>query len=124
MTMARELHRIIGFSIAGGWALLLLAGLTVAVRKRDAGRLYWGLLLLLEVALGVQVLAGLVVLAAGGRPPLLHYLYGAVVPALLLVEAHLLTPRLKELPSYLLFTIAAAVNLLLTARALQTGLGG
>jgi hypothetical protein len=122
--MARELHRIIGFSIAGGWALLLLAGLTVAVRKRDAGRLYWGLLLLLEVALGVQVLAGLVVLAAGGRPPLLHYLYGAVVPALLLVEAHLLTPRLKELPSYLLFTIAAAVNLLLTARALQTGLGG
>jgi hypothetical protein len=124
VTVARELHRIIGFSIAGGWALLLLAGLTVAVRKRDAGRLYRGLLLLLEVALGVQVLAGLVVLAAGGRPPLLHYLYGAVVPALLLVEAHLLTPRLKELPSCLLFTIAAAVNLLLTARALQTGLGG
>lgn len=123
MTVAREFHRVIGFSLAGCWTLLLVAGVTVAMRKRDAGRLYWGLLGLLEVALGGQVLAGLVVLAAGGRAPLLHYVYGAVVPTLLLVEAHLLTPRLKELPNHLLFTIAAAVNLLLTARALETGLG-
>jgi hypothetical protein len=42
---------------------------------------------------------------------------------LLLVEVHLLTARLKELPNHLLFTVAAAVNLPLTARALQTGLG-
>jgi zinc transporter ZupT len=122
--MARELHRVVGFSLAGGWALLLVAGLTVAVRKRDAGRLYRGLLVLVEVTLGVQVLAGLAVLATGGQPPLLHYIYGAVAPALLLVEAHLLTPRLKELPDHLLFTVAAAVNLMLTARALQTGFGG
>jgi hypothetical protein len=124
MTVARELHRVIGFSLAGCWTLLLVAGVSLALRRRDAGRLYWGLLGLLEVALGVQVLAGLAVLAAGGRAPLLHYLYGAVVPALLLVEAHLLGSRLKELPKHLLFTIAAAVNLLLTARALATGLGG
>ena len=78
---------------------------------------------LLEVALGAQVLAGLAVLAAGGQAPLLHYLYGAVVPVLLLVEAHLLGPRLNQLPKHLLFTIAAAVNLLLTVRALATGLG-
>jgi hypothetical protein len=124
MTVARELHRALGFSLAGCWALLLVAGVSVAVRKRDAGRLYWGLLALLEVTLGVQVVAGFMVMAASGQAPLLHYLYGAVVPALLLVEAHLLRPRLKELPDHLLFTIAAAVNLLLTARALVTGLGG
>jgi hypothetical protein len=123
MTMARELHRIMGFSIVGGWALLLVMGLVLGVSKRPAGRLYWGLLTLVQVALGLQVVAGLVVLAAGGRPPVLHYVYGAIVPALLLVEAHLLTARLKELPGHLLFTIAAAVNLPLTARALQTGLG-
>jgi hypothetical protein len=70
--MARELHRVIGFSLAGCWALLLVAGLTVVLRRRDAGRLYWGLLRLLEVALGVQVLAGLAVVAAGGRAPLPH----------------------------------------------------
>lgn len=51
------------------------------------------------------------------RPLLLHFAYGAVVPALLLMEAHLLTSRLKELPGHLLFTIAAAVNLVLGARA-------
>ena len=121
--VARELHRAIGFSLAGCWALLLVVGVSLALRRRDAGRLYWGLLGLLEVALGVQVLAGLAVLATGGRAPLLHYLYGAVVPVLLLVEAHLLGPRLKQLPNHLVFTIAAAVNLLLTARTLATGLG-
>jgi hypothetical protein len=66
--MARELHRFMGFSIVGGWALLLLMGLMLVVSKRPAGRPYWGLLTLLQVALGLQVLAGL-----GGvgqrRPP-------------------------------------------------------
>jgi VanZ family protein len=47
--MARELHRTIGFSIVAGWALLLLMGLLLAVSKRPAGRLSWGLLTLLQV---------------------------------------------------------------------------
>jgi hypothetical protein len=123
--VARELHRVIGFSLAGCWALLLVAGVRSASRCASGtpAGCTGGLLGLLEVILGVQVLAGLAVLATGGRAPLLHYVYGAVVPALLLVEAHLLGPRLKELPKHLLFTIAAAVNLLLTVRALATGLG-
>lgn len=48
-----------------------------------------------------------------------HYVYGAVMPALLLVGAHLAHGPPKELPSHLLVTIAAAVNLPLTARALE-----
>jgi hypothetical protein len=123
MSMARELHKIVGFSIVAGWALLFLTGTTLAIRKREAGRLYWRLLVVLQVALGLQVVAGLVVLASGGRPPLLHYIYGAVVPVLLLVEAHVFARRLDGLPNHALFTIAAFVNLLLGARALQTGLG-
>ena len=120
--MARELHRIMGFGIVGGWALLTLLGGALALRRRDAGRAYWWLLNALQVALGAQLLAGLAVLASGGRPPLLHYVYGAVVPALLLAEAHVLTRRLDDLPRHTLFTIAALVNLFLAARALQTGL--
>jgi hypothetical protein len=89
--------------------------------QQASGRLYWGLLTLLQIAPGLQVVVGLVVLAAG-RPPLLHYTYGAVVPALL-VEAHLFMARLKELPNDLLFINAAAVNLPRTARALPTDLG-
>jgi hypothetical protein len=122
MSMARELHRIMGFSIVAGWALLFLTGATLAVRRREAGRLYWRLLAVLQVLLGLQVIAGLVVFASGGRPPLLHYVYGAIVPALLLFEAHVFARRL-DLPNHALFTIAAFVNLLLGARALQTGLG-
>jgi hypothetical protein len=38
MTMARELHRFMGFSIVGSWALLLLMGLMLVVSKRPAGR--------------------------------------------------------------------------------------
>ncbi len=121
--MARELHRIMGFSIAAGWALLFLAGVTLAVRKRQAGRLYWGLLAVLQVALGLQVVAGLAVFASGGRPPVLHYVYGAVVPGLLLVEAHVFARRFDGLPNHALFTTAAFINLFLAARAIQTGLG-
>jgi hypothetical protein len=123
MSMARELHRIMGFSIVAGWALLFLIGATLAIRKREAGRLYWRLLVVLEVALGLQVVAGLVVFASGGRPPVLHYVYGAIVPALLLLEAHVFARRFDGLPNHALFTITAFVNLLLGARALQTGLG-
>ncbi len=120
--MARELHRIMGFSIVAGWALLFLIGVTLAIRKRDAGRVYWTLLTVLQVALALQLVVGLVVLISGGRPPVLHYVYGAVVPWLLLIEAHVFARRL-DLPNHALFTIAALINLLLTARALQTGLG-
>jgi hypothetical protein len=120
--MVRELHKFMGFSIMAGWALLFLGGATLAVRKREAGKLYWRTLVVLQVALGLQVAAGLAVFASGGRPPLLHYIYGAVVPVLLLVEAHVFAGRL-DLPRHALFTIAAFVNLLLAARAIQTGLG-
>jgi hypothetical protein len=121
--MARDVHRILGFSIAAGWTLLFLAGVTLAIRKRPAGRFYWRLLAVLQVALGLQLVAGLVVFASGGRPPVLHYVYGVVVPALLLVEAHVFAPRFDGLPSHALFTTAAFINLFLALRAIQTGLG-
>ena len=116
-------HEIAGFVIVAGWALLFLFGIGLFVAKRDAGRLYWGLLTVLQVLLGVQLLAGLVLLALGGRQPLLHYLYGAVFPALVLGVCHLLTRGLEKPPYHLFFTIGSFFVLGLTARALMTGLG-
>jgi len=116
-------HRVEGFVIVAGWGVLLLFGIGLFVAKRDAGRLYWGLLTVLQVLLGVQLLAGLVLLALGGRQPLLHYLYGAVFPALVLVVCHVFTRGLEKPPYHLFFTIGSFFVFGLTARALMTGLG-
>jgi hypothetical protein len=64
-----------------------------------------------------------VLLALGGREPLLHYLYGAVFPALVLVVCHVFTRGLEKPPYHLFFTWGAFFVFGLTARALMTGLG-
>jgi hypothetical protein len=116
-------HLLEGFVIVAGWGLLFLFGVGLFVARRDANRLYWGLLTVLQVLLGVQLLVGLVLLASGGRQPLLHYLYGAVFPALVLGVCHLFTRGLEKPPYHLFFTVGALVVCGLTARALMTGLG-
>jgi hypothetical protein len=116
-------HRIEGFAIVFGWGVLFLWGVGLFILKRDAGRLYWGLLTVLQVLLGVQLLAGLVLFAAGGRPALLHYLYGAVFPAIVLVVCHVFSRGLEKPPYHLFFSIGAFFIFGLTARALMTGLG-
>jgi hypothetical protein len=116
-------HRVVGFAVVAGWGLLFLFGVGLFVTRRDANRLYWGLLTVLQVLLGVQLVAGLVLLAAGGRQPLLHYLYGAVFPALILGVCHLFTRGLEKPPYHLFFSIGAFFVFGLTARALMTGLG-
>jgi hypothetical protein len=116
-------HRVEGFVIVAGWGVLFLFGIGLFITRRDAGRLYWGLLTVLQILLGVQLLAGLVLLAMGDRRPLLHYLYGAVFPALVLVVCHVFTRGLEKPPFHLFFTIGSFFMLGLTARALMTGLG-
>jgi hypothetical protein len=117
------LHRVVGFAIVIGWAVLFLWGVGLFILRRDAGRLYWGLLTVLQVLIGLQLLAGLVLLAVGGRQPLLHYLYGVVFPAIVLVVCHVFSRGLEKPPYHLFFTIGAFFVFGLTARALMTGLG-
>ena len=81
------------------------------------------LLTVLQVLLGVQLLAGLVLLAQGGRPAILHYLYGAVFPALVIGVCHVFTRGLEKPPYHVFFTIGSFFVFGLTARALMTGLG-
>lgn len=118
----REYHQLAGFVIVGGWLLLFLWGGVLWVVKRDANRWYWGLLTVLQVLLGLQLVAGLVVFFQGGRPEWLHYVYGAVGPLALLVIAHILTRGLEKPPYHSLFTVASFIIFALAARALMTGL--
>ena len=120
--MAR-FHELEGFVIVAGWGVLLLFGVALFITRRDAGRVYWGLLTVLQVLLVVQLLAGIVLLIAGGRQPLLHYLYGAVFPALVLGVCHVFTRGLEKPPYHMFFTIGSFFVFGLTARALMTGLG-
>ena len=60
---------------------------------------------------------------AAGRPAILHYLYGAVFPALVIGVCHLFTRGLEKPPYHLFFTIGSFFVFGLTARALMTGLG-
>ncbi len=120
--MAR-FHELEGFVIVAGWGVLFLFGVVLFITRRDANRVYWALLTVLQVLLGVQLLAGLVLLVQGGRPPILHYLYGAVFPALVIGVCHLFTRGLEKPPYHLFFTIGAFFVFGLTARALMTGLG-
>lgn len=119
-----QIHLYVGYAVVGGWLLLFLWGCMLWLIRKDANRWYWGLLTILQILLGLQLLAGIVLLVAGGRPEWLHYVYGVVGPLVILVIAHLLTRGLEKPPYHTLFTIAAFIIFGLTARALMTGLGG
>jgi hypothetical protein len=120
--MAR-VHEVIGFVIVTGWGLLFFWGIGLFLLRRDAGRLYWGLVTILQVVLGLQIIAGIVLLALGDRREFLHYLYGSVLPAIVLAGCHVLTRSLQRPPYHFFFTWGALVIFGLTARALMTGLG-
>lgn len=97
------------------------------VRNRNPGAGYWNLLALLQVVIGVQVVVGAVLFLSGARPASngpswLHYIYGAVFPALMLYLAHRYAHKFTRWP-WAIFAVAAFLNSAATFRALQTGLG-
>ncbi|MDQ4143589.1 MAG: hypothetical protein M3198_07575 [Actinomycetota bacterium] len=124
-----EVHLLIGYSIPAGFALLFVLTVYAFVRDRPPGGLFWNLLAALQIVLGIQLVVGVVLFASGLRPRTqgphwLHYVYGAVLPALVLVVAHraAASERFRAIP-WLAFGIAAFVCFASTFRALQTGLG-
>ncbi len=121
-----KLHAVIGFAIVSGWFVLFAWGAGAFVVKREPNPWFWRLLALLQVLLIVQFVAGGILLLSGHRADsFLHYLYGALFPAIVLVVGHVLargTP--DEADTWKVFAIAAFFIFGLTLRALFTGLGG
>lgn len=113
-----------GFAIVGGFFLLLLWGGGAWLLRRGPGGWFWHLLALLQVALILQLLAGVALLAMGRSRGLLHYAYGAVFPGLVLVAAHVVARGLEdESDAFKVFAVASLFVFGLTLRALATGLG-
>lgn len=118
------LHAAIGYAIVGGLFLFFAWGLVAWLAKRDPGEWFWRLLASLQVILGLQVVAGAILLVAGGRQSLLHYAYGALFPLIALVVAHVLARGMEqERDALLVFVAVSFVVFGLTLRALTTGLG-
>ena len=119
-------HRYIAYSIPTGFAVLMLWTIVAFLRNKTPGDGFWNLLGSLQVVVGIQALVGIVLFATGARPQSngpswLHYIYGAIFPALVLTIAHHYARRLKY--PWAAFGIAGLVCFGLTFRALQTGLG-
>ena len=110
-------HRLGDASLARGAASFVV--------KREPPPWYWRLLGLLQVLLILQLLAGGILLLSGRRADsFLHYLYGAVFPAIILVATHVTARRMAdEADTWKAFAIAAFFVFGLTLRALTTGLG-
>lgn len=119
-----SLHKYIGFVIVSAFGVMFLWGLVAFIIKREPNQWWWRLLAALQVILIVQLGAGLTLLALGRTRPLLHYAYGAVFPAVVLVGAHVIARGLDdEADAWKVFAVASFFLFGLTLRALTTGLG-
>jgi hypothetical protein len=122
------LHRFVGYTIPAGFALMALWAIVSFIRNKAPGSWFWNLLAVVQVVIGIQVLiGGILFLFTDGRPPSngpqwLHYVYGGLFPAVVLVVAHRFAKKAEGI-AWIVFGAAAFVNFGLTFRALQTGLG-
>jgi hypothetical protein len=71
----------------------------------------------------VQALVGVILLVFGGRTSLLHIVYGAIFPVLVLGVAHVLARDAFSHRPWAPFALASFFCFGLTLRALMTGLG-
>jgi hypothetical protein len=119
------IHKFIGYGVVGLATILPLWGLVALITKREPNRWFWRALATLQVILVLQLIAGIVLLATGHTlPSLLHFFYGAVFPAVVLVVAHVIGRGLdNEEDTWKVFAIAGFFLFGLTLRALTTGLG-
>ena len=120
------IHLYVGYVIPAAFALLALASLVSFLRNKEPGAWYWNLLGFAQVIIGLQVIVGAIMFLMGLRPggelPWLHYAYGGLFPAALLVTAHRFAGRHQE-AAWIFFGVASLLNAGLTMRALMTGLG-
>jgi hypothetical protein len=119
-----EFHKYVGFTIVGGWGVLMLWGPAAYLTKREPNPWFWRLLGVLQVVLIVQLVLGLILWISNPIPAFLHPFYGALFPATVLVIAHVLARGLDdEKDRWKVFAVAAFFLFGLTLRALMTGLG-
>ena len=122
-----EFHKYVGWAVPIGFGLLFLWSVYCLIRNKQPHDRYWSLLGVMQVFIAIQVLVGGVLFVMGLRPPTspvwLHYAYGGLFPAALLLLAHRLGATRFEPVPWIPFGAASFLICGLTVRALMTGLG-
>jgi hypothetical protein len=116
-------HIAIGWAIVATFGVIWLWGMGALLIRRGPGRRYWWLIASVQGTLLVQAAAGVILLILGGRASALHYVYGVIFPALVLIVAHVLAREQFAHRPWLPFAWASFFCLGLTLRALMTGYG-
>jgi hypothetical protein len=119
----RALHLVAGSAIVGAFGLVTLWGLVTWIVRRGPGQAFWWVVGFVQGAVLLQALVGVALLLIGGRATILHIVYGAVFPALVLGVAHVLARDAFAHRPWAPFAMASFFCFGLTLRALMTGLG-
>ena len=115
-------HEIIGFAVAALFAVICVWGLVCLAIHRDPGKHFWLPIAFVQVAIGLQIIVGVLLVLLGYElPELLHMGYGIFCVAAL-VWAHI-EARRRPRP-WVPFVWATGIAFMLSLRALQTGLMG
>lgn len=136
--VARAHGYVLGFAVIGAWAIVLFWALALRFTRYEETPTFWRAVSVAQVLLGVQFLAGLVLmgywLLGDGQPPggnagggwfngTFHLLYGVGFPVVVLLIGH----RVASTGQYNPHSVFATVGLVifgLTARAFLVGAGG
>ena len=122
-----EFHKYLGYAVPAGFGILALWAIYCLVRNKQPHDHYWSLLGIMQAFVAIQVVVGAILFVGGLRPPTspvwLHYAYGGLFPAALLVFAHRLGKTRFESVPWIPFGFASVLICGLTVRALMTGLG-
>jgi hypothetical protein len=118
----RLAHLLLGWSIVAAFGIVWIWGLVTWIVRRGPGRYFWWVVAYVQAVVLIQGLVGVILLVAGGRVPVLHYVYGVVFPVLVLLTAHVLARDAFANRPWAPFALAAFFSFGLTLRALMTGL--
>lgn len=114
---------VLGLALIGSWFVVMVVALVLRVVRRDGDvPFFWRIVSIAQVLIAVQLLLGLGLFVAGGRPAattfdtVFHMLYGAVFPGIVLFFGHKVARdgRMHPLSA---FATVGLVNFGLTARS-------
>ena len=123
---------LLGFLLIGSWAVICVWALVLRFSSREETPVFWRAVSVAQLLLGLQLVAGVVLLAMGRRPGgeaadgralAFHVAYGLVFPIITLIVGHKMARDGKYGP-HSVFAVVGLVLFGLTARAWMVGQGG